>query len=151
MEFVTRERREYYKKRDRALLQPEQFCSIIVDGADQSAFGLPQFVTKTKDERGRSLKVCTIGVLEHKRHNQLHIFTMTEDQETGANHIVESVHRFLTTRVTTEPLPSKLFLQVDNCGRENKNRFFFAYMDCLIAWHVLKPIEVGFLPVVHTH
>lgn len=39
--------------------------SIIVYCADQSAFGLPQFTTSTKDIWGPSLIVQLIGVLEH--------------------------------------------------------------------------------------
>lgn len=34
-EWFTRERREYYKKRENAILKPSAFCSIIVDGAGQ--------------------------------------------------------------------------------------------------------------------
>lgn len=40
------ERLEYYKKNERAKLHPGRYCSIVVVGADQSAFGLPHFVAK---------------------------------------------------------------------------------------------------------
>lgn len=42
-----------------------------------------------------SLKAKLVGVLEHGMKNTLRLFEMTEDHETGANHIVEPVNRFL--------------------------------------------------------
>lgn len=105
MQVVTRERREYYKKRDNAVIHPEDCCSIIVPGADQSAFGLPHFVTKRKVENGHALKVKLIGVLEHRRHNQLYLFTMTEQHETGANHIIEAIHQFIHHKSKASTLP----------------------------------------------
>lgn len=41
------------------------------------------------------MKVRLIGVLENRLLNTLHLYTMTEEHERGANHIVEAVHRFL--------------------------------------------------------
>lgn len=149
--FVTQERMEYQKKRDRARLDPGRYCSIIVDGADQSAFGLPHFTTATKNQRGHSLKVKLVGLLAHDVQNHLMLFTMTEEHATGANHIVESIHRFLNSRRSTGPLPRTLFVQLDNCTRENKNKYLMAYFEVLVALHVFQVVEVGFLPKGHTH
>lgn len=52
--FIVSELLEYWKRRDKAILHTDQYC-IILDGANQSAFGLPHFVTGTKDTRGESL------------------------------------------------------------------------------------------------
>lgn len=65
--MFTREREEYRTKRDIEILQAEDYCSIIVDGAHQYAFGLPQLATKTKNERGHALYIKLIGVIEHAR------------------------------------------------------------------------------------
>lgn len=51
----------------------EEYCSTIVDSADQSALGLPHFTTKTKSERVHALKVRLIGVLEHCDMNKSHL------------------------------------------------------------------------------
>ena len=150
-EFIARERREYKKKRDYARLQPNKYLSIIVDGADQSAFGLPHFMIKTKDDRGHSLKVRLIGLLEHNQQNKLRLFTLTEEFPTGANHVVEAIHRFLSDRVHSSELPRTFYIQVDNCVKENKNRFLFAYIESLIRWNLFDEILVSFLPVGHTH
>lgn len=150
-ELIAQERREYNKKRDKARLQPDQYLSNIVDGADQSAFGLPHFMVKTKDDRGHSLKVRLIGLLEHNQKNRLRLFTLTEEFPTGANHVVESIHRFLTERINQATLPRTFYVQVDNCTKENKNRFLFAYMESLLRWKLFDEIVVAFLPVGHTH
>ncbi len=150
-EFIARERREYKKKRDMSKLHPSDYLSIIVDGADQSAFGLPHFMVKTKDDRGHSLKVRLIGLLGHYQENRLRLFTLTEEYPTGANHIVEAIHRYLNERINQSVLPRILFIQLDNCIKENKNRYLFAYMESLIHWNIFDEVTMGFLPVGHTH
>ncbi len=151
LEFIKRERLEYKKKRDEAIIEPDSYLSIIVDGADQSAFGLPHFTTSTKAQKGHSLKVKLIGLLEHAQVNKLHLFTLTGEYETGANHIIEVIHRFLMVRSKEGHFPPKMFIQLDNCMRENKNRYLLSYFECLVQWNVFSEVEVGFLPVGHTH
>lgn len=151
VEMVRRERLEYKKKRDRAILNPEQYCSVIVDGADQSAFGLPHFITKTKSERGHSLKVRLIGLLEHSYMNKLHLYTLTEEYQTGANHVIETIHRFLMVRTQQGVLPSTFYIQLDNTSRENKNRYLFSYLESLVTWRLFDDVQASFLPVGHTH
>lgn len=77
---VMMECMNYCIKQNNARLYSAQFCSIILDGADQPSFGLPHFVTSRNDVRGRSLKARLIEVLEHLKPNKLHFFTMTEEQ-----------------------------------------------------------------------
>ena len=48
-------------------------------------------------------------------------------------------------------LPPTLFIQLDNCSRENKNRYFFAYVESFVAWGFFREIIVSFLQVGHTH
>lgn len=73
---------------EKAKLYPDQFCSIIIDGADQSAFGIPHFINHSKETRGHSLKVRLVGVLEHSIKNRLMLMALTEEYETGANHMI---------------------------------------------------------------
>ncbi len=46
-------------------------------------------------------------------------------------------------------LPPILFLQLDNCWRENKNVYMFAYLTWLVETGFLgvNKINLGFLPV----
>ncbi len=63
--FVMQERLEYASKRDRARRSPDKYCSFIVDGGDQSAYGLPHLIYNTKAMGGDRLKVRLIGIKEH--------------------------------------------------------------------------------------
>ena len=40
---------------------------------------------------------------------------------------------------------------MDNCWRENKNKYALAYLSYLIQCNVFDQIELSFLPVGHTH
>lgn len=150
--FIAKERQEYTQKRDRAKLYPNEFVSLIVDGADQTSFGLPHFTFATKNTVGHAIKVKLIGVLDHGNVNHLSLFTLTDEFETGANHVVEAIHRTLQSKhLSVGTLPSCLFVQMDNCTRENKNRFLMAYLESLVGWGVFLEVQASFLPIGHTH
>lgn len=151
-EMVRAERREYQQKSERACLYPKQFTSLIIDGADQSAFGLPHFPVSVKAVVGKAIKAKLVGVLEHGLPKRLSLFTMTAELETGANHIVEALHRTLMRKWEQDgKLQGTLYVQVDNCTRENKNTYFFSYAESLVAWGVYEEVFVSFLPIGHTH
>ena len=44
-------------------------------------------------------------------------------------------------------LPPVLFLQLDNCWRENKNTTMFGYVHWLVENKFVQKVEIGFLPV----
>ena len=50
-----------------------------------------------------------------------------------------------------KPLPRKLYLQLDNSAKDNKNKYLMAFLSLLIARGVFKEIQAGFLLVGHTH
>lgn len=74
------------------------------------------------------MRVELIGLLEHHKPNPIQLFTMTEKHETGVNHIVEALQRYITDLSALECLPQTLYIQMDNCTRENMHRFMFAYI-----------------------
>lgn len=80
-------------KQDKAVVSPEKLSSIIVDSQDQSTFGLPHSVTKSKDDRGTAVKSRLIGLLENKKPANFYLYTMTVEHLRGANQIVETIHR----------------------------------------------------------
>lgn len=151
IEMMTEERREYGTRQELAVECPARYCSLIVDGADQKSYGLPHFLFGTKSDKGHKIKVRCVDVLEHRREKCLSLFTMTEEFESGANNVIESIQRVLNKRKTDRKLPPVLFVQADNCTRENKNRFFLAYFELLAANGVFKEVQISFLPVGHTH
>lgn len=48
-------------------------------------------------------------------------------------------------------LPPILFLQMDNCGRENKNHAVLGFLGALVSNDIFKQVYLNFLPVGHTH
>ena len=48
-------------------------------------------------------------------------------------------------------LPKKLFLQVDNFAKDNKNQYVMAFCSLLIARGVFNEVTIVFLIVDHTH
>jgi hypothetical protein len=50
-----------------------------------------------------------------------------------------------------EPLPRRLYLQLDNSPKDNKNQFLFGFLSLLTARKVFEEIQLGFLLVGHTH
>ena len=48
LDMVKSMRRAYYIRRALSILAPDEWVSIIVDGSDQTAYGLPYFPVKTK-------------------------------------------------------------------------------------------------------
>ena len=44
-----------------------------------------------------------------------------------------------------------MFLQLDNCSRENKNHYLLSYVELLVGLGVFQDVQVSFLPVGHTH
>jgi hypothetical protein len=50
-----------------------------------------------------------------------------------------------------KPLPDVLYLQVDNCIRENKNSYLLSYLVWLVERGIFKEVMLSYLPVGHTH
>ena len=48
-------------------------------------------------------------------------------------------------------MPPIFYLQLDNCFRENKNSYLFAYLAWLVERRVFDAVYVSYLPVGHTH
>lgn len=146
---MREERLGYMARAGRAERDPMKYCSLIVDGADQTSYGLPHFTELTKSDRVHKIKLKCVGVLEHPKDKKLSLFTMTEGFESGANHVIEAVHRVLNARMQRfGRLREVLYVQADNCTRENKNRFFMTYFEILVAKGIFITVEVSFCPLV---
>ena len=54
-------------------------------------------------------------------------------------------------RIGAIPFPKKLYLQLDNSTKDNKNKYLMAFLSLLTTRGVFKEIQVGFLLVGYTH
>ena len=48
-------------------------------------------------------------------------------------------------------LPRKLYLQLDNSAKDNKNKYLMTFFFLLTTWGVFEEIQASFLLVGHTH
>lgn len=120
------------------MLDSSRYMSTIIDGADQSANSLTHFCAHTKAETGIEMKVLLVSVLQHSQPNQLLLMTMTEELESGSKHIDEALHRCLNNQ--EKELPRTLFLQVDICTEENKNKYMFSFIAlCFLCFGSWRP------------
>ena len=84
------------------------------------------------------------------------MFAIPNDQEHGCNMTITVLNRVLTDCFNPPDgqradQPRHLWLQLDNCGGENKNHPVMAYCALLVAKGALDSVTVAFLPVGHTH
>lgn len=150
--FVREERDSYYYRRHQAITAGEDYLSIIIDGADQAAYGLPHFIEKDKDSASaQKLPVYLMGALVHGL--GCYAFSYINNVKHGTNIVIECLHRIFCHLLTIKSgrLPRVLFLQVDNTCKQNKNKYMIGYLACMVQWHLFSQVYMSFLPVGHTH
>lgn len=150
--FVRAERRSYMDRREEAAhpRKREHVMSIIIDGADQAAYGLPYHRMVTHSTQGKhKIKGHLMGAIVHGR--RTYGFVGVDNVKQGTNVTIETLHRVLTDQAAAGPLPEILYLQLDNTAKQCKSRFLFGWLGCLVKWGVFKEVYVSFLPVGHTH
>ena len=50
-----------------------------------------------------------------------------------------------------DKLPPTMYIQLDNCGRENKNKYFLGMIMILVKKKIVREVVMSFLMVGHTH
>ena len=147
IEHMLAQRRVYDAHRRAAIDEPDRYLSIIIDGADQKHYQLPHFPAKSKnDAKSWKIQYHLVGALVHGKRINLYFFK--ENWSKDPNMTIEVLQHTLCTLPT---IPRKLYLQLDNCSRENKNRYVLAYLALLVHRKVFQEVEISFLPVGHTH
>ena len=93
------------------------------------------------------------GLINHEL-QQRQLYGSLEHWSHGADYICTILHSHLSTlKDSIEPSkwPHTLFLQVDNCWRENKNTTVIRYLGILIKFGWFKHIYMHSLPTGRTH
>jgi hypothetical protein len=129
--------------------------SMIIDACDYNKFGLIR-------PKGRSSKMAdkpVLGqslqtVLVHGRGIYQYSTRPHVNQGGGVNFTLECLMRTfdkLQLQNPSMPLPSKLYVQLDNCTGSNKNKYMLAFADRLVRNGVFEEVVLSFLMVGHTH
>ncbi|XP_063419269.1 uncharacterized protein LOC134702108 isoform X2 [Mytilus trossulus] len=142
------ERRDYYKKKDEACMKSKEVMSIIIDGMDQSKTNIPHFKGWTRPKCGAAaLKTHITGCLVHG--SQLYLYTDLLQWPHDPNLTITCLVNAITSN--TNVLPPKLYVQCDNCGRENKNKYVIGFLGYLCLSGYVKEAYLSFLLKGHTH
>ena len=134
-----------------AVREPTEYLSICQDGTNQLPFGFPNFKEVDKSLGKHRLKTHLMIDIVHGR--GCHVYITPEARvASDPNLTIECLQRTLK-RIEAQDgyLPPVLYLQLDNCWRENKNSYVIAYLAWLVERKVFKKIFLSFLPVGHTH
>lgn len=87
------------------------------------------------------LKTHLTGVLIHGK--PTHIFVDSNQFPHDSNLTINCLFRALWNHGSR--LGKKIYVQLDNCGRENKNRFLFATLALLIHFKKTKEVDMLYL------
>ena len=149
--LVKREREKYESNRNKAIHSPEEYLSLIIDGADAQRFSLPHFAQASHASNvAMKLRSYLIGCIAHGR--DTYIYQVPSNHAQGHNVTIQVLFEVLVDRLEKEgTLPPVLFLQLDNTTKQNKGRFLYTFLASLVDAGVFTVIYVNFLPVGHTH
>jgi hypothetical protein len=152
LEFVLQEREAYYARKKMAKDRPHEYMSIIIDYTDK--LYLPWRHTPPKRWRGKSrLPLNLFGIIDHGNRKRM-LYAHHPSRAQDVNSVLSMLWDYLCSTLPSIPLhlrPKTLYLQADNCYRENKNRFMLAFCSLLVYLGVFDSVQLSLLPPGHTH
>ena len=111
---------------------------VIIDGMDQAKLMIPQFCNKSKAfSEAYKVRTHLVGLLDHGYPPLYFIDLFQWPHDT--NLTLNSLNSGLGRR---KELPDVLYLQMDNCWREGKNRFVLTYFAVLVQLGIFKKVRV---------
>jgi hypothetical protein len=150
-QYISRERELALSKAFQAVKDPAKYLSIVQDGTNQLPFGFPNYREKDKSLGLDRLKTHLMISMVHGR--DVFVYVTPEARVASDPNLTIECLQTTLKKVESEQgfLPPILYLQFDNCFRENKNAYMVAYCTWLVERGVFDKIVIGFLPVGHTH
>ena len=127
--------------------------TIIIDGMDQSKTNLPHLTQNMKSTQNLwKLRTHLTGALLHTQAPKGKIGFGYYDLLQWPHdcnitiHILLEVLQFLARQLNS--VPEVLYLQLDNCYRENKNRYIFGFCALLVQLKIVKKVTIIFIQLV---
>ena len=120
--------------------------TIILDGMDQSKTDMPNLRRISKSTANlQKLRTHLVGAIVHsglcpmgkEYFGVFDLFQWKHDSNLTMN-IILIVLQLVNSRFG---LPPVLNLQLDNCWRENKNKFVFTFLSLLVEWSVFDKVH----------
>ncbi|XP_068753053.1 uncharacterized protein [Montipora capricornis] len=143
------EREKYYYHRGKArdAMSSKSYMCLIIDGMDQNKLLIPSLINQAKSYGSAwRLKTHLTGVINHGRE----VLAFTDVHQWGHDSNF-TINILLRTLRRMQHIPDVLYLQMDNCWRENKNQFVIIFLAVLVKRQIFKKVKINFLMVGHTH
>ena len=141
------ERKKYYLHREKSRSTPEKYITIIIDGMDQNKTNIPSLLRQAKSMQNlQRLRTHLSGALVHTRSpygKHIYAFYDLLQWPHDCNLVIEVLCQILQD--FRGHIPSVLYLQMDNCGRENKNQYFLAFCALLVEKQIFKKVNTSYL------
>ena len=110
---------------------------IIIDGMDQMKLMIPQLLHQMKAYSSAwRLKTHLTGVLNHGREAIGYFDQMQWPHDSNL-----TINVILHVILRMESIPDKLYLQMDNCWRENKNQYVITFLAMLVKIDIFKKVK----------
>ncbi|XP_070553722.1 uncharacterized protein [Ptychodera flava] len=150
---VETERAVYHNAREKAVRQPDDLLVIIIDGMDQKKTYFPRLVREKKNtENLGKVPMHATGSLIHTNVPEGKLAVMRLDIHNFPHDSNMTINNIMWNLVDNiDRLSRQLHLQLDNCYRENKNRFLLSFASLLVEYDIFEEVVLNFLPVGHTH
>ena len=146
---IIKERALYILRQSRAIKLPQLYTSIIMDYAQKLLMPHNHRYPK-RWLRHRNRPFLQIGGLINHGFNP-NLYVHFDWFPSDPNLTLTTLFSHLVFQRRRGKLGSTLYLQMDNCARENKNRHHLAFCHVLVEKRWFKDIFVTFLPTGHTH
>jgi hypothetical protein len=149
-ELYTQERLLYSNRIHAAKTNPEQILHLVFDCPD--GYDLPHVIPVTKESGGLpKLAVSAVGTINHSAQKRDYMFFLDEYRK-NPNLILSAFYIHILEHFSaTGKHPPILWLQSDNCFKENKNRWMMAFCCWLVHIGWFNEIMISMLPPGHTH
>ena len=143
----------YYDRKFQGIINAARFLSGICDGATQRVYMIPRYGEFPKEAQ-EFLPQSILAVLFHGHGTFL--YPRTPWVRAGSNFTIQCLSHALELLSQSElykdsGLPPDLFLQMDNCSGDNKNKYILAWGSLLVQDGVFETVSFSFLLVGHTH
>jgi len=114
--------------------------SIIIDGMDQNKTNVPSLVRVPKSCQNLwTLRTHLTGVTVHS--SGTHCFFDFLQWPHDCNLTLSSILFVLKEISKHRVLPPKLLIQMDNCVRENKNKYVYAFLSLLVEMNLFLEVS----------
>ena len=145
--------RKYYKHQMKGRTQSEYYTSLIIDGMEKKKTAGPMPAGKRFPYNVASeyqVEQQLVGVKVHGHGNFAFLHRHQIGTTGGANSTINVLLRTLQ-KLGPENLGKVLYLQLDNCSGDNKNRFVLMFCAYLVHIGLFDKVKISFLCVGHTH